>query len=219
MTGNIWRNCDVEEPSSRGCSGDPRLFDGELRVRRSATCRENQQPAEKIEPNFKAPAPVVSPTAEATAPAAVATPTPAPAATPAAAVGKAECKDVVVTRPDVGSLKKFTLTFSGIDFDAFNACNPNAEVDKTANGDRIVIAYGLDGAKVSLPVSADNGSVHLGRCVNDEAGSVKDVTLYRAEWSGELPTHVDMKVVDKALFDHDALLATCKQLTAQGKFH
>jgi len=148
-------------------------------------------------------------------------PNAAPAAqTPPAAETKApECKPVTFTRPDVGTLKHFTLTFRDADIDAVKVCNPGAEIDKTANGVRIVITYTDQGAIVNMPTSMMVGKVHTGRCVNDGTGNAVDVVLYRATWNGTLPPKVDLAKVDKAFFDYSALLGTCQKLTDAKLFH
>lgn len=142
----------------------------------------------------------------------------APAA-PAATDTPSDCRAVTFTRPDVGSHRKFTLTFrSNADMNAIKACNPGADIDRTESGVRIVITYGDAGATVKLPTSMSGGSVNTGRCVNDKEGEVSDVVLYRAAWDGK-PPKVELAVVGKEFFDYAKLLNACKKLNDEHKFH
>ena len=127
------------------------------------------------------------------------------------------CKEVKFVRADVGSKNKFTVTFKGADFTAFKMCNPNAEqIDTTPNGVRIAVAY-ADGATIALPITMTSGDAHTARCVPDQTGNVVDTVLYKAVWDGGLPDELRLDKKDKAFYDADAALATCKKLNVAGK--
>jgi hypothetical protein len=172
------------------------------------------QEAPAATPAAEQPAPV-APSVASAPPAASPPPAPVAAVTPKAP----ECKTVTFKRPDVGMHKKFTITFRNADIDAMKACNPSAEIDQTKSGVRIVVTYGDADTHVNLPDSMMSGSVNTGRCIPDKGGDVADVVLYRATWDGGLPAKVELAQVDKAFFDYPVLLATCKKLADEKKFH
>jgi hypothetical protein len=142
----------------------------------------------------------------------------APAAQDAAPTQQTStCKDVKFMRADVGSKKEFTITFKGADLNAIKSCNPQAQIDQTQNGVRVLVTYGQDGAAVSLPASMSVGNAHTARCVPDQTGSVADTALYRADWNEPLPAKIELKLIGKDFYDADAALATCKRLAVAQK--
>ncbi len=130
------------------------------------------------------------------------------------------CKTVSFERADVGTSKqKFTITFNDGDLAAIKACNPNAQIDSTPNGVRVVVQYGGSGAAVMLPIDMNVGDAHTARCVPDMTGSIADTVLYKAVWTDGLPEKATLAKVDKAFFDSAKALEICKQLSANGKVH
>ncbi|MFA7309679.1 MAG: hypothetical protein WC050_02130 [Candidatus Paceibacterota bacterium] len=130
-----------------------------------------------------------------------------------------KCEVVSFERADVGAMKKFTITFKDADLAAIKGCNQGARIDSTANGVRIVVSYGSNGAVVKLPSDMNAGDAHTARCVPDTTGSIVDTVKYRAVWQGGLPDKLTLAKVDKAFFDSAKALEICKQLSVSGKVH
>lgn len=134
-------------------------------------------------------------------------------------VNEPKCVDAKIVRSNVGEHKTFTVTFGGTTVEAMRDCNPQAQVDQTRNGTRIIVSYGNDGASIKVPSTLKDGNVHQARCVNNTTGSVSDTQLYRAAWHDAVPSVIDLKLVDKAFYDSAKARATCQRIADSGKYH